>query len=299
MLIEAGWQGDKRLKALVGGEALPRELATQLFDRCGELWNMYGPTETTIWSTISRVTNIEEPILIGRPIANTTVYILDKHLRPVPIGVPGELHIGGEGLAHGYLNRDTLTREKFIPNPFGSIPGERIYKTGDLARYRPDGRIECLGRLDHQVKVRGYRIELGEIETALADHPAVNKNVVVAREDKPGEKRLVAYIVPEKDTTISPSEIRAHLKRTLPDYMIPSAFVAMDELPLTPNGKINRLALPIPDNGQLEDSREYVAPRSPWRKCSLRYGKKSWSVIISVCMITSLRLVDIRYCLCK
>ncbi len=235
---------------------------------------MYGPTETTIWSTISRLTNINEPILIGRPIANTTVYILDKHLRPLPIGVPGELHIGGEGLARGYLNRDTLTREKFIPNPFGLIPGERIYKTGDLARYRPDGSIECLGRLDQQVKVRGFRIELGEIETALADHPGVNKNVVVAREDKPGEKRLVAYIVPEKDTTISPSEIRAHLKRTLPDYMIPSAFVAMDELPLTPNGKINRLALPVPDSGQLEDSREFVAPCSPMEETLVTIWKE-------------------------
>jgi amino acid adenylation domain-containing protein len=274
MLIEAGWRGDKRLKALVGGEALPRDLAAQLFERCGELWNMYGPTETTIWSTISRVTNREEPILIGKPIANTTVYILDKHLRPVPIGVPGELYIGGEGLARGYLNRDVLTREKFIPNPFSRVPGERIYATGDLARYRPDGRIECIGRLDHQVKVRGYRIELGEIETALADHSAVNKNVVVVKEDKPGEKRLVAYIVPEKDATISPSEMRAHLKRTLPDYMIPSAFVTLEEFPLTPNGKINRLALPAPDSGQLENRHEYAAPCSPMEETLVKIWKQ-------------------------
>jgi amino acid adenylation domain-containing protein len=278
MLIEAGWQGDKQLKALVGGEALSRELAIQLFDRCGELWNMYGPTETTIWSTISRVTNVEEPILIGRPIANTSIYLLDKNLRPVPIGVPGELHIGGDGLARGYLNRDTLTRDKFIRNPFGRIPEERIYKTGDLARYRPDGRIECLGRLDHQVKVRGFRIELGEIETALVDHPAVKKNVVVAREDKPGEKRLVAYIVPEKDATIPLSEIRSHLKKTLPDYMIPSAFVVMDDLPLTPNGKINRLALPVPDSSPLDGAREYLAPRSPLEETIAAI----WSEVLNV-----------------
>lgn len=264
--MEAGWQGDKSLKALVGGEALSRDLTDQLLDRCGEVWNMYGPTETTIWSTIFRVTNKDEPILIGRPIANTTVYLLDKDLRPVPIGVPGELHIGGDGLAHGYFNREALTNEKFILNPFGRVPGERIYKTGDLARYRSDGHIECLGRLDQQVKVRGFRIELGEIETALADHAGVGNNVVVAREDKPGEKRLVAYIVAEKDATISLSEIRANLKKILPDYMIPSAFVVMDELPLTPNGKINRLALPVPDSSQSMGSREYIGPRSPLEK---------------------------------
>ncbi len=263
LLIESGWSGSKNLRALCGGESLPSDIVGPLLDRCKELWNLYGPTETTIWSTIYRVRSKEDPILIGSPIANTQVYILDGSLQPVPAGVVGELHIGGEGLARGYLNRDALTREKFIPNPFGPVPGGHIYKTGDLARYRSDGRIECLGRSDHQVKVRGYRIELGEIETALADHPAVDKSVVVAREDQTGGKRLVAYIVPEKDATISSSEIRTHLKRTLPDYMIPSVFVPIDEFPLTPNGKINRLALPVPEGGKLEDSRAYVAPCTP------------------------------------
>src|SRR5262249_35636508 len=157
--------------------------------QCGSLWNMYGPTETTIWSTIQKVEAGEGPIFIGHPIANTQVYVLDRHLKPVPVGVPGELHIGGIGLARGYLRRLALTAEKFIADPFSTDSQARLYKTGDLVRYRPDGNIEFLGRTDHQVKIRGFRIELGEIETALASHPAVRQAVVLAREDTPGEKR--------------------------------------------------------------------------------------------------------------
>ena len=191
------------MKILCGGEALPRELADQLLARCGELWNMYGPTETTIWSTVYQVRSGEGAISIGRPIANTQIYILDAHLQPVPIGVVGELYIGGDGLARGYFKRPELTAEKFIRDPFAApASGEgreganaRLYKTGDLARYHADGTIEFLGRIDHQVKIRGFRIELGEIETVLAQHTQVRQAVVVAREDTPGDKRLVAYLI--------------------------------------------------------------------------------------------------------
>jgi amino acid adenylation domain-containing protein len=196
LLIEAGWQGEKRLKVLCGGEALSRELAKQLLERSGSVWNMYGPTETTIWSTTCKLESLDGPISIGRPLRNTQVYLLDKNLRPVPIGVAGELHIGGAGLARGYLNRPELTSEKFIPNPFTQDSHARLYKTGDLARYLPDGKIECLGRVDHQVKIRGYRIELGEIEAVINRHSGVRETVVLAREDEPGDKRLVAYVVP-------------------------------------------------------------------------------------------------------
>ena len=198
LLLEAGWQGEKRLKIFCGGEALPRELARQLLQRCSSLWNMYGPTETTIWSAIYQVPSGESPVPIGRPIANTRFYILDSHLQPVPIGVPGELHIGGAGLARGYLNRPELSAEKFIPDPFTDGMQARLYKTGDLVRYLPDGHVEFLGRNDHQLKIRGFRIELGEIEAVLGQHPAVKGSVVIAREDTAGEKYLVAYVIPVK-----------------------------------------------------------------------------------------------------
>jgi amino acid adenylation domain-containing protein len=195
LLLEAGWQGNKQLKILCGGEPMTRDLANQLQARTASLWNMYGPTETTIWSSVYEVESGKGAIPIGRPIANTQIYLLDQHLQPVPIGVPGELHIGGDGLSRGYLNRPELNSEKFIPNPFSNQPGDRLYKTGDLARYLPDGNIECLGRIDFQVKIRGFRMELGEIESVLRQHPAVRESVVVAREDVPGDKRLVAYLL--------------------------------------------------------------------------------------------------------
>jgi len=258
LLLDVEWPGNPKLKMLCGGEAMPRDLADQLLAKGGELWNMYGPTETTIWSTLSRVMP-GEAIHIGRPIANTDIFILDAQLNPTPIGVPGELHIGGVGLARGYHNREKLTAEKFIKDPFAKDPNARIYKTGDLARYLPDGNIEHLGRLDHQVKLRGFRIELGEIETVLNEHPGIAASTVVAREDSPGDKRLVAYVV-NANGAVKPSELRDHLRTKLPDYMVPAAFVTLQALPLTPNGKVDRKALPKPEFEAVTDQSKFVAP---------------------------------------
>ncbi|MEP6707581.1 MAG: amino acid adenylation domain-containing protein, partial [Pyrinomonadaceae bacterium] len=219
------------------------------------------PTETTIWSAIHRIETEDGPISIGRPIANTQMFILDQSLNPVPIGAPGELYIGGDGLARGYLNRTELTAEKFIPDPFSPQPGRRLYRTGDLARYLSNGDIQCLGRTDDQVKVRGFRIELGEIEAVLAQHPAVRHSVVIAREDVPGDKSLVAYFVSTPETEVSVTKLREHIKGQLPDYMVPSAFVPLDELPLTPNGKVNRRALPAPDLSAANKA-YFVPPRT-------------------------------------
>lgn len=270
LLLAAGWEGTKHLKILCGGEALPKALANQLLEKGGCLWNLYGPTETTIWSAMCQVEanhrvvgSQNTPESIGRPIANTQIYILDRHLQPVPIGVPGELHIGGDGLARGYLNRPELTAEKFIHNPFSNKPGARLYKTGDLARYLPNGAIEFLGRIDHQVKVRGFRIELGEIEAVLNQHPAVQASVVVVWDDESGDCRLVAYGVPHPEQDITVEQVRGFLKQKLPDYMVPSAFVLLDALPLTPNGKVDRRALPpLPERLRPELSMGYVMPRT-------------------------------------
>ena len=262
MLIEAGWRGHDRLKIFCGAEVLTRELADQLLERSGEVWNLYGPTESSIWTTVGKVERGQGPISIGRPVANTRVYLLDKNLKPVPIGVPGELHVGSIGLARGYLNRPELTTEKFILSPFSSDPNARLYKTGDLARYRPDGKLDCLGRMDDQVKIRGFRIELGEIESVLRQHPVVRQCVVVAREDTPGDRRLVAYVVPADEGDFDAKQLRAFLQEQLPDYMMPSAVVGLKELPLTPTMKVNRRALPPPlYDGQANEG--YVAPRSP------------------------------------
>jgi amino acid adenylation domain-containing protein len=262
MLLDAKWPGDPQLKMLCGGEALPRELANQLLAKGGELWNMYGPTETTIWSSAAQVARDDAPINIGQPIANTQLYILDPHLQPVPMGVTGELHIGGLGLARGYHHRPELTAEKFIANPFSADPQAQLYKTGDLARFLPDGAIECLGRLDHQVKIRGFRIELDEIEEVLNRHPGVRTSVVVAREDTPGDKRLTAYVVARNGAAGS-SELRDYLRVKLPDYMVPAAFVPLEALPLTPNGKVDRKALPRPDFEAVADQSKFVAPGTP------------------------------------
>jgi len=263
MLIAAGWEGTSQLKALCGGEALPADLAQQLLQRVGSLWNMYGPTETTVWSTVERVTSAAEPILIGRPIANTQLYLLDAHRQPVPTGVVGELYIGGEGVARGYLNRPDLTAERFVPDPFSNQPWARLYRTGDLARYRADGAVEFLGRADHQVKVRGFRIELGEIESALHDHPAVAQAVVTASDDGAGGKYLAAYITSRGDAPATPAALRDFLAARLPHYMLPSAVVPLDAFPLTPNGKVDRKRLPRPDQMTAGSSRTYAPPRTP------------------------------------
>jgi amino acid adenylation domain-containing protein len=338
LLLAASWQGQPGLTALCGGEALPRELAAQLRERVGRLWNMYGPTETTIWSAVGAVEDAAPTAIIplGQPLGNTQLYILDQGGQPTPVGVAGELYIGGAGLARGYRNRPDLTAEKFVPNPFAdqrpptndqrpptnedketrrqgdgeavtqhstlNTQHSRLYRTGDLARYRADGTLEFLGRLDHQVKVRGFRIELGEIEAVLADHAAIRQAVVLAREDVPGQKRLVAYIVPTNDqrpttniqaTGRSPqqgdkqtsrqadgetvtqhstlntqnfssilSELRAFLQDKLPRYMLPAAFVVLDELPLTPNGKVDRRALLAPAKEQSAQLAPYEPPRT-------------------------------------
>jgi amino acid adenylation domain-containing protein/FkbH-like protein len=263
MLVEAGWSGSPKLKVLCGGEALPADLAQQLLPRCRELWNMYGPTETTIWSSLYRVrAGLNGAVPIGRPVANTSMYVLDENFLPLPVGVTGELYIGGDGLARGYHNRAELTSEKFVHDPFGHKPGARLYRTGDLAKYLPDGNIQYLGRTDFQVKVRGFRIELGEIESALVQHPAVRQAVVSAREDAPGDKRLVAYVVPKPGSHLNITEARTYLKQSLPDYMLPSALVELDALPLTPNGKVDRKALPKPESRSSE-AQEYLAPRTP------------------------------------
>jgi len=260
VLLESGWTGKADLKMLCGGEALPRDLADRLLPLGGELWNMYGPTETTIWSLVERVWPGEMHPGIGRPIANTQVYILDAARRPVPVGVPGELYIGGDGLARGYLKRPELTAERFVPDPFNTTPNARMYRTGDLARWRADGTVQCLGRADHQVKIRGYRIEPGEIEAMLAKHADVVQNVVVARADSTGEHRLVAYVIARAGVTLDPADLRRFLAQDLPDYMVPSTYVALEQFPLTPNGKIDRKALPDPGMSVLAVSTSYAAP---------------------------------------
>ncbi|MFH8368436.1 amino acid adenylation domain-containing protein [Streptomyces sp. NPDC018031] len=247
MLLDAGWPGvagSPMPRVLCGGEALTDDLAGQLLSHGARLWNLYGPTETTIWSSVKRVRD-GEPVTLGRPIANTAFHVVDRRLRPVPPGVPGELLIGGAGVARGYLNRPELTAERFLPDVYGGSGGT-VYRTGDLVRLRPDGELDCLGRLDDQVKLHGYRIEPGEVEQALGRHPGVAEAVVVVREDRPGDRRLVAYVVPHTTPRPRPGELRAHLLTTLPDYMVPTAFVELDAVPLTANGKTDRRALPRP-----------------------------------------------------
>jgi len=261
LLIDSGWSGSASLKVLCGGEALPRELAEQLRPLCRELWNMYGPTETTIWSSVYRVEEVDWPMApIGRPIANTQMYVLDANRRPVPVGVSGELYIGGDSVARGYWQRLELTAEKFVENPF--VAGTRFYRTGDQARFLPDGNLQYLTRIDNQVKIRGFRIEIGEIESVLAQHEAVEQAVVVAREDVAGDKRLVAYVTANQGRPVAFEELRQFLKQSLPDYMLPSAFVSLDKFPLTPNGKVDRKALPAPDRRVQEVSRAKVPPRN-------------------------------------
>jgi len=235
MLLEAGWQGSSGLTALCGGEAFPSDLAKELLTRAVRVFNMYGPTETTIWSTLHEVKREESTIPIGRPIGNTQVYVLDENLEPTGVGIPGELYIGGEGVTLGYLGKPDMTQKRFIDNPFSE--GSQLYRTGDFVRWDADGRLVFSRRLDNQVKVRGYRIELGEIETALTRHPSVAEAVVTVYEPQPGDTRLAAYCVAEK----------SGLGESLPGYMIPQHFIALESIPLTPNRKADRQALPQPD----------------------------------------------------
>ncbi|MCI0670193.1 MAG: amino acid adenylation domain-containing protein, partial [Myxococcaceae bacterium] len=269
LLLHAGWEGSRGLKALCGGEALTRELASSLLERCGEVWNLYGPTETTIWSTVSRVEEGRGPVPIGRPVGNTRVYVLERGDEegvpgePVPVGVWGELYVGGAGVARGYLGRASLTAARFVPDPFGPFgeAGSRLYRTGDVARWRADGSLEYGGRQDAQVKLRGQRIELGEIESVLGEHAGVRECAVQLRADAGGvEERLVAYVVLGEGTRTG--ELAAHLRRRLPGPLVPTAYVALGSLPRTASGKVDRRALPSPAPVRPELGRGYAAPRT-------------------------------------
>jgi amino acid adenylation domain-containing protein len=261
MLLQAGWDGGAELKILCGGEALTQDLARELLPKGASLWNLYGPTEATIWSTLERVHVGEGRVTVGRPIANTRAYVLDDALEPVPVGVLGELYLGGDGVARGYWRRPELTSERFVPEPFVDDDAARMYRTGDLARYRGDGRLEILGRADFQVKVRGFRIELGEVELALAQHPSVRQAVVVACADVTDTQQLVAYVIPEAGSDLSWGELREHVKARLPEYMVPVNVVWLDAFPLTLNGKVDRKALPDPSRTRDRGSDELAAPR--------------------------------------
>ncbi len=270
MMIEAGWDEHLPLKIICGGEALAKDLAEKLIWRTNELWNMYGPTETTIYSTLKLVKS-EENITIGKPLDNTQIYILDEKLNNLTNGSIGEIYIAGDGVAAGYLNRPELNAEKFIDDKFSALPGAKMYRSGDLGKYQPNGDIQCLGRIDHQVKVRGYRIELEEIENTLVKQDDVKQAVVIARDDMPGDPRLVAYIVVAD--TAAQADFKSLIEgwqkallAKLPEYMVPDDFVPMEVIPITPNGKIDRKALPKPDLSVFNRSGEYVAPRTDIEK---------------------------------
>ncbi len=251
LLLEAAFVAAPGFRMLCGGEALPRALAARLLETGGRLWNMYGPTETTIWSTLARVVDLGKGITIGRPITNTQCYVLTPGHAVCPIGVAGELCIGGEGVARGYRNRPDLTADRFVTIALQESRPERIYKTGDLARMRADGTFEYLGRRDTQVKIRGYRIELGDVEAALVSLPGVKEGVAAAREEPKGDVRLVGYITMQKGVTFDAEAARMTMRSKLPEYMVPNAFVVLNALPLTPNGKVDRKALPHPRIEQL------------------------------------------------
>lgn len=261
-LIESGWQGHDSLKVICGGEALTSDLVDLLLDRCRDLWNLYGTAETTIWSTAYQVKSKKEPVLIGFPMAHAKIYILDKSLKPLPPGAIGEIYIGGEGISSGYLNRPELNAFKFIPHPYTRDDRARIYRTGDFARYQKDGKIEYLGRNDHQVKNLGLRVELGEIETVIQEHPAVHQAVVNAVNNGIADARLVAYIIFKPEEYLTVSEIRRFLRQHLPEYMVPRLIVEMDILPVAANGNVDREALPNPmDEGR--PGPEFVPPETP------------------------------------
>lgn len=285
MLFSAGWKGKKTLRALCGGEAMSPSLAARMLEACGEVWNMYGPTETTVWSMVARVLRKEE-VQLGGPIDNTWVGVVDERLQPVAVGVAGELLIGGAGVARGYRHRPDLTRERFIDDPF-AVESEnrwrRCYRTGDLVRFGADGKVEFIGRRDHQVKIRGHRVELGEVETTLLEHPAVCDSAVVLREDAQGHPCLVAYLIPTtpqigEGGANFRSDLRQWLLGRLPDYMVPAAFMCLQQIPRTPEGKKDRAALPMPDKEAFDASERFVAPRTAVEKSLARL----WSEILKL-----------------
>lgn len=275
MLLQGGWQGQQNLKSLVGGEALPRDLALQLVDKVDQLWNMYGPTETAIWSTCERIDAGSESITIGKPIGNTQVYVFDQLGHPAPVGMPGELLIGGEGVCAGYHQRDDLNRQVFIPDIFSSRPAAKLYRTRDRVKLLPDGRVEYLERMDNQVKVRGYRIELGEIETVLGEQDAVQECAVLAREDVAGDVRLVAYVL-TIDGQLNERALALGLRERLPEFMQPQHFVLMQDMPRTPNGKLDRKALPPPRAREGAADETHIEPRTDTE----RWVANHWSELI-------------------
>ncbi|MFL6192561.1 MAG: amino acid adenylation domain-containing protein, partial [Thermoanaerobaculia bacterium] len=262
----------------LGGEAIPRALADRVYElaHVERLINLYGPSEDTTYSTTSCVGRApDEPVLIGRPLHGTQAHIVDRHLRPLPVGVPGELYLGGEGLARGYFGRPEMTAEKFLPDPFSAEPGARFYRTGDLVRRRPEGDLDYLGRIDHQIKIRGFRVELGEIESALLAQPEIEAAVVLMREDTPGDRRLVAYVV-SPGGEVSAPDLRRALQDRLPEYMVPQFFVRLDAIPLNPNGKVERKALPVPE--RLESTEAFVEPRTELE----RIVAEIWAEVLDV-----------------
>jgi acyl carrier protein len=269
MLDLDGWRPRSGFKILCGAEALDKELAGKLVAHGVPAWNLYGPTETTIWSCMKRLQD-SDAVTIGRPIANTRVYVLDHFQQPVPKGVSGELYVGGSGVSRGYFNRSALTAERFVPDAFGKQPGSRLYRTGDLVRFRADGELEFLGRVDQQVKIRGFRIELGEVEKALSAHEAIQQAAVSVRSGTNGEKRLVAHLVMKeqscaeggKDDRQTSCELREYLLQRLPEYMIPNQYVVLQAMPLTLNGKVDRKQLPEPDPSLRSQERPFIAPHT-------------------------------------
>ena len=264
MLTEAGWEGAEGFKVLCGGESLPLALARNLLNGGNSVWNLYGPTETTVWSTACEVALNRGCISIGRPIDNTCLYILDANMEPVPIGIPGDIYIGGQGVARGYWKREELTAEKFVRDPYDEDCQARLFKTGDFGRFLADGHVECLGRIDQQLKIRGHRIEAGEIEVTLTTHPMVRQALVMGKElaDGTADMQLVAYLVVSQSAHFDQDELRNFLKRKLPDYMVPSVFIPLEALPIAPGGKINRSALPTPDPRGCYPAKPFVAPRN-------------------------------------